>query len=72
MTEITLTAAIERKFRRAIERRFQPSLLPYTVRRIGDNVFRCTDHETGSWVEGAISFGRDRRLHVIREHDATA
>lgn len=55
---------------RALERRFGKSVMPYrfgpSLRTGWPNAFRCTDVESGSWIECRWSLGR---LVVLTEHD---
>lgn len=57
------------KITRALVRRFGVSMMPYAFRETQEHsrrVVRCTDVETGSWIDVYFSLGR---LRVIGEHD---
>jgi hypothetical protein len=63
--------ANQRKARRALERRFGQSVLPYRFARIPGSrlVIRCTDDESGSWVDVDFTGPRAR---VVAEWDAAS
>jgi hypothetical protein len=61
-----------RKARRALERRFGASTMPYAFKRrpLVALVIRCTDTESGSWVE--MDFSRRGPARVVAEFDGAA
>ncbi len=64
---------LEKRLARALERRFGRSVMPYSFRSTNagwmrPEIIRCTDTETGSWIEGCIRTGTSI-FHVVAEHD---
>ncbi len=66
-----MSDTLKAKAIRAIERRFGKSINPYLFTFSSLGVIRCTDTETGSWIEYSRPF-TGGRLKIVAEHDGAA